>query len=293
MLAVSGEPPGDDMTTSERGAGGTEDPRGARAHARAMGGQRVENQPTVPATAALFPPAGVDPADLLWEETIGAGGYAARELRRGARIRLTDLHGDACVSMLLFNAERPIERLNVADTVKVQWNAYLGEHSMLLSDMGRSLASVLEDSAGTHDTFCGTSNAAANARRYGSAGNWSPHPSGRDRFLLALAKFGLSRRDVHPCVNWFKGVRIDADGSVRFSGGPWPAGRSVTLRADMDLIVVFANCPHPLDPRPGYCVTPVRVHAWRGAPAGADDVVRRSGPEAERAFLNVEEYFRR
>jgi urea carboxylase-associated protein 2 len=272
---------------------GTADPEGARRHARAMAGIRVETMPTVPATDAPDLPPGVTASDMLWEETIAGGGYAAKELGRGARLRLIDLHGDACVSMLVFNAERPFERLNIADTVKVQWNAYLGAGALLLSDMGRVLMSILEDTAGTHDTFCGASNAASNAQKYGSGDNYGPYPNARDRFLLATAKFGLGRRDIHPCVNWFKGVRIDAEGGIGLQHGPFAPGRALTLRAEMDLIVVLANCPHRLDPRPDFCVSTVRVSAWRGLPAGADDPVRNATPEGQRAFLNVEEYYRR
>jgi len=272
---------------------GTASPDGARRHARAMAGTRVEAMPTVPAGATALLPPGVPVEDMLWEETIAGGGYAAKELHRGARLRLTDLHGDACVSMLVFNAERPFERLNIADTVKVQWNAYLGPGSLLLSDMGRVLLSVLEDGAATHDTFCGASNAASNAQRYGSGDNHGPHPNARDRFLLATAKFGLGRRDIHPCVNWFKGTRIAEDGSIALQHGPFAPGREITLRADMNVIVVLANCPHRLDPRPGFCVSAVRASAWRGPPASADDPVRNATPEGQRAFLNVDEYFRR
>jgi urea carboxylase-associated protein 2 len=271
----------------------TADPKAARRHARSMEGTVVEAMPTVPARRAADRPPGVPAEDMIWEETLAAGGYAARRLARGARLRLVDTHGDACASMLVFNSELPTERLNVADTVKVQWNAYPGAGAMLLSDMGRVLMSVLEDGAGTHDSFCGASNAQDNARRYGSGDNWGPHPNARDRFLLGAAKFGLGRRDIHPCLNWFKGVRIAADGSVRLDHGPFVPGRALTLRADMDLIVVLANCPHPLDPRPDFCVTPVRVSAWRGAPAADDDPVRCAGPEAQRAFWNTDEFLQR
>ncbi len=267
----------------------TADPAGAQAHARAMAGTRVESMPTVPARAAEDRPGGVTAEAMLWAETIAPGGYAAKRLNRGARLRLVDAQGDACLSMLVFNAERPVERLNVADTVKVQWNAYLGAGKLLLSDMGKVLLSILEDTAGTHDAFCGASNAASNARRYGEGDNWGPHPNARDRFLLATAKFGLSRKDIHPCVNWFKGVRIAPDGATRLELGPWPPGRQVTLRAEMDVIVVLANCPHVLDPRPAYVVTPARVLAWRGPATAEDDPIRNATPEGLRAFQNVEE----
>jgi urea carboxylase-associated protein 2 len=271
----------------------TADPAGARAHARAMAGAKVECMPTLPASAAVDRPEGVAAEAMLWAETIAPGGYAAKRLNRGARLRLVDVKGDACLSMLVFNAERPVERLNVADTLKVQWNAYLGAGRLILSDMGKVLLSVLEDTAGTHDAFCGASNAAGNARRYGEGDNWGPHPNARDRFMLATAKFGLGRKDIHPCINWFKGVRIMDDGATRFDLGPYAPGRQITLRAEMDVIVVLANCPHVLDPRPEYAATPARVLAWRGAPTPEDDPIRNATPEGLRAFQNVEEDLRR
>ncbi|MDP1986301.1 urea amidolyase associated protein UAAP1, partial [Phenylobacterium sp.] len=260
-------------------ASSTADPKSAQAHARAQGATRVEAMPTLPPSAATDLPNGVAAQDMLWEETIGAGGYAAKRLNRGARLRLVDLAGDACASMLLFNAENPVERLNVADTVKVQWNAYLGQGRLLLSDMGRVMMSLLEDGAETHDAFCGASNAASNARLYGAGDNWGPHPNARDRFSLALAKFGLGRKDIHPCINWFKGVKIDPEGAVETQVGPYPPGRALTLRAEMDVIVVLANCPHVRDPRPDYSVTPLRVSAWRGLVTAVDDPIRNATPE--------------
>jgi urea carboxylase-associated protein 2 len=271
----------------------TADPYAARTHARAQGGTRVEAMPTLPPGDVADPPAGVAAAQMLWAETIAPGGYAAKQLGRGARIRLADVYGDACASMLAFNAERPTERLNVADTLKVQWNAYLGAGKLVLSDMGRVLFSILEDDAGAHDAFCGASNAASNARRYGDGDNWGAHPNARDRFMLAVAKFGLARKDIHPCITWFKGVRVEGDGSTVLQGGPFAPGRQVTLRAEMDVIVVLANCPHVLDPRPQYTVTPLRVDAWRGPPTPADDPIRNATPEGLRAFLNVEDLYRR
>lgn len=265
----------------------TANPNAARDHARAMAGTRVEAMPTLPARADDAP------GEVVWEETIAPGGYASRRLARGTRLRLVDLRGDACASMLIFNAENPLERLNVADTVKVQWNAYLGAGRLLLSDMGRVMISILEDQAGTHDAFCGASNEAANARKYGDGKNYGPHPNARDRFMLAVAKHGLGRKDVHPCINWFKGVRIEEDGTTTPLIGPFPPGRELLLRAEMDVIVVLANCPHVLDPRAEYSVTPLRATAWRGAITPQDDPVRNATPEGLRAFLNTEDLYLR
>lgn len=267
-------------------------PNAARDHARAMAGTVVEAMPKLPPVANDLPQ-GVAADDLVWEETIAAGGYATRRLSRGSRLRLIDLKGDACAGLQVFNAEMPTERLNVADTVKVQWNAYLGAGKLLLSDMGRVLLSIEADTAGTHDAFCGTSNAATNLAKYGEGRNSGAYPNGRDRFLLGAAKHGLQRRDVHPCINLFKGVTIAEDGTIVPQVGPFAPGREVTLRAEMDVIVVVANCPHVLDPRPEWSVTPLRATAWRGAVTAENDPIRNATPEGQRAFLNVEDYFRR
>lgn len=271
---------------------GLANPLAARDHARKQAGTVVEAMPVLPPVAHDLPD-GIATDDLLWEETIAPGGYATRRLARGTRLRLIDLAGDACASLLIFNAEMPTERLNVADTVKIQWNAYLGQGKLLLSDMGRVLMSMLEDGAGTHDCFSGTSNAATNATKYGDGRNSGLYPNGRDRFLLGAAKHGFQRRDVHPCVTLFKGAQIETDGAITAQIGPFAPGRSVVLRAEMDVIVVLANCPHVLDPRPDYTVTPLRATAWRGIATPQDDPIRTATPEGLRAFLNVEDYVRR
>jgi uncharacterized protein len=272
---------------------GTADPVRARDHARSMAGLTAEAMPTVPAGHAADLPPGVAPASVIWEETVAGGGYAGRQLGRGARLRLTDLKGDASISLLVFNAERPVERLNIADTLKVQWNSYLEAGRLLLSDMGRVMMSLVEDTAGTHDGFCGASNRASNARKYGDGDNYGSHPNARDRFRLGVAKFGLGVKDIHPCVNLFKGVRIEANGATTPQVGPFAPGRYVTLRAEMDVVVVLANCPHVIDPRTGYFVTPVRATAWRDAVTPAGDPIRNATPEGLRAFLNVEDYYLR
>jgi hypothetical protein len=235
-----------------------------------MEGAVVPSMPTVPASAAKDLPRGVSAADVLWDETLGGGAYAARRLPRGARLRITNLDGVACAAFLVHDAAQPAERLNLPDTVKVQWNAYLGAGSLLLSDMGRSLMAVLEDGSGHHDTFCGT--------------------RARDRFVLALAKHGLGKRDVGQNVNWFRGVRVDPDGKLDVVRRDPAPGEHVLLRADMDVLVSVVNTAHPLDDAAPPPEARVRLTAWRGAPAGPDDPIRRSTPERRRAYENVDEH---
>ncbi|MET9732338.1 urea amidolyase associated protein UAAP1 [Streptomyces sp. NPDC006458] len=265
----------------------TATPHGARAHARAQDGTRAEAMPVVPARDWPDPPCTA--GHLVWAETVAGGNYTHRLLARGTELRLTDLHGDACAHLLLHAADRPFERLNVADTVKVQWNAYLGEGVLLLSDQGRVLASVVADTSGRHDALCGTSTLARNTARYGDGTPQSASPAGRELLKLAAAKNGLEPRDLPPSLSFFQGVRVTDDGSLDFTGSAGP-GTSVTLRAEQDVIILIANVPHPSDPRPDYISTPLEVLAWRAAPTAPGDPLWDATPEGRRAFLNTTEF---
>jgi uncharacterized protein len=274
-------------------AAGTSTVLGARDHARAQvasdAATSAPTQPTIPATSATDLPAGVDAADVVWDETLALGGYAARVVRRGVHLRIADLTGDTNVNLVLHHAARPLERLNVADTVKLQWNAYPGAGSLLLSDMARVLATVV-DGDGAIDLFCGASHAAGVAARHGGSGNHSPTPAGRDRLLVGLAKHGLTRRDLPPAANLFTRVRVADDGALVRSAPAAPSTPAhVALRAELDLLVTVAVTPHPLDDRAAYTGGPVRLTAWQGAPGGADDPARTATPEAGRAFENTDD----
>ena len=91
----------------------------------------------------------------------------------------------------------------------------------------------------------------------------------------------------------FDGDRIEDDGAITPEIGPFEPGRSVLLRVEMDLMLVIANCPHVMDPRDTWTVSPLRVTAWRGPITPEDDPVRNATPEGLRAYLNVEDYYRR
>jgi uncharacterized protein YcgI (DUF1989 family) len=117
-------------------------------------------------------------------------------------------------------------------------------------------------------------------------------PNARDRFTVALAKFGLDRRDVVPNINFFKHVRVDDDGGLRFDDRKSHAGAYVELLAELPVILALANTPHVLDPRDEYSVTELRITAWADTPTTRADPLWSSSPEAERAFLNTEDVLR-
>lgn len=262
---------------------------GAREHARAQEGAVAETQPVLPASLSATRPAGVAAEDMRWAERVAGGNYTHKILARGTELRLTDVTGDACASLMLYNALETHERLNVADTVKVQWQIYTGPGQILFSDQGRALATVVEDTSDRHDALYGTSAALRNEARYGDGSPQGPSPAGRELFTLAAAKHGLGRRDIPPNVSFFQGVRIRDDGTPDFQGSAGP-GRHITLRLEMPAIVLIVNTAHPLDPRPEYICGPLGIHAWQSRPTTSEDEFWHRTPEGRRAFENTADY---
>jgi uncharacterized protein YcgI (DUF1989 family) len=198
------------------------------------------------------------------QERLHGGQMWSRVLRRGQVLRLTDLEGGASVAALFFNADDPLERYNMPDTLKAQHIARLTRGFVLFSDMGRVLCSIVEDTCGWHDTITGHADAALTRAKYGE-GSYQKlrndfYRNTRDNFLVELGKSA--------------------------------AGTTVALRAELNTLVVLSNTPHPLDPATTYGPKPVGLAVEAGTPAGPHDECRETRPENGRGFALTEDYFK-
>ena len=93
----------------------------------------------------------IPPEAVIHREAVPSGWYTTLLLRRGEVLRIIDDTGRASVSLLAWREEDPSERINCADTIKVQWSAAISKGRVILSDMGRVVFSLIEDSCGAHD----------------------------------------------------------------------------------------------------------------------------------------------
>ena len=227
-------------------------------------------------------PAPPIPTDrVIHTETLPGGWYFATNLKRGEAIRIAQPHGPSSVALIAWNAADPSERLNLPDTVKVQWTTAIAKGRVIFSDMGRVMFSVIEDSSGAHDGLVGGSTAASNAARYPGI----PTRNSRDNFILVAGRLGLTRRDIPLALSLFAPVRVKDDGGFVWRPELSHPGDYIELRAEMDLFVGLSNCPHPLDPAPDYAPHPVEVTRFR-ATIAADDLCRTATAEAVRGFEN-------
>ena len=233
--------------------------------------------------------------DILFEETLHPGAAWSHILKRGTALRLSDPEGGANVGAIFYNADCPVERLNIPDTLKAQHIARLTQGFVLYSDMGRILCSLTADSLGWHDALAGCSDAAAVKAKYGEARYQECrndfHRNARDSFLIDLEKYGLGPRDLSPNINLFSKVAVGDDGAMTYTEGHSQPGSCVELRAEMNVLIILNSCPHPLDPSPRYAPRPVHLSLRRVPPPAADDACRVSRPENGRGFVLTERYF--
>lgn len=228
--------------------------------------------------------------DFHYQTQIPTGGHWSLRLRRGTQLQLTDLTGNSNVGMLFYNPENLLERYNAPDTLKCQHTFKLTAGHCLYSDMGRIFASITADSFGWHDTVCGNSHAAMVAERWGARdyqhdrNQW--RQNGYDAFLVELAKYGLGKADMAANINWFSQIVADAEGNLTLQEQASKPGAQITLRFEMDTLVILHNCPHPLNRSAEYPRAEVAVAISAAPPIAADDLCLNACAENQRGFQN-------
>ena len=199
------------------------------------------------------------------DDVVAAGEPWMGTVARGQSFRIVDLEGNQAVDTLFYNALDPAEHYSAQNTIQAQRGIYLTTGTVLLSNRGRPMLRIEEDTCGRHDTLGGACSAESNTVRY-ALEKRSMH-SCRDSFLLALATHdrGLTKRDLPSNINFFMNVPVTAAGQLRFADGVSAAGRHVQLRALMDTLVLISNCPQLNNPCNAYNPTPIRVMTWESA----------------------------
>lgn len=226
---------------------------------------------------------------------MSSGGHWSLRARRGSIMRLTDLDGGTNIAMLFYNPENLLERYNAPDTLKCQHTFKLTKGNCLYSDMGRVFASIVEDSLGWHETVSGNSHASHVEALWGERdyqndrNEWKQN--GHDAFLVELAKYGLGAADLAANVNWFSKVAVDDKGAMALDESHSSAGSQVTLRFEMDTLVLLHTCPHPLNHSETYPEKTVQIELGAANSVQDDDYCKNFRPENVRGFENNALYY--
>jgi urea carboxylase-associated protein 1 len=208
----------------------------------------------------------LDPETAVVDEICPAGEPWAKLVMQGQIFRIVDLGGNQAVDTLFYNAARAAERYSATNTIRYQQMLYLTTGTMLYSNCGNVMLTIVADTCGQHDTLGGACAAESNTVRYGL--DKFPMHSCRDNFLHALAHdpvcdhLGISKRDLPSNINFFMNVPVTEEGGLEFVDGVSAPGKYVEMKAEMDVVVLISNCPQLNNPCNAYDPTPIRLLVW-------------------------------
>jgi urea carboxylase-associated protein 1 len=175
----------------------------------------------------------------------------------GHVLSIVDLGGNQAVDCLLYSAADTAERYSAPDTIAAQGNVFLTTGSVLRSCEGRPLMTIVADDCGRHDTIGGACSKESNTLRYG---HHTKHQHACvENFLAEGARWGLGKRDLVSNINWFMNVPVEADGTLGIVDGISAPGLTVSVRAEIDTLVLISNCPQVNNPCNGFDPTPVGI----------------------------------
>lgn len=232
--------------------------------------------------------------EAIWTKTLMPGDRWSADICKGRLIKFTATGDGANLALLLYNHRNLTEHYNAPDTIKAQHTFYLTKGHAIISDRGRAMASIVEDTVGWNDTVTGYTTRKMTDEKYGFTNyqiNGNDYlKSGQENFINELTKNGMSKRDLMPPVNLFSKVDADNVGNLIFYPNNAKEGDFVTIRTEMDVYMVLSNTPNPLDPSDKYPSVPIKIEIFEAEPVGSDDYCVNSSEYTKRAFENTWEY---
>jgi uncharacterized protein len=194
---------------------------------------------------------------IILDELVPARAPWSAVITRGDILTIVDVGGNQSGDCLLFNASDTDERYSVPDTIAWSGNVYVRTGTVLRSNEGNPLATVVANEIDRQDTIGGACGKESNTLRYGHH-TMSEHGC-RENFLAEASKYGMGARDIVSNLNWFMNVPIEADGTLGIVDGISGPGKRVAFRAEMDILVLVSNCPQMNNPCNDFNPTPLRM----------------------------------
>ena len=175
----------------------------------------------------------------------------------GQSVRVINTHGQQVVDTWAFRRDDLTEFMSMehSRTALARIMPVLGQS--MATNRRRPILTLVEDtSGGIHDTLL----AACDRYRYELLGCEGYHDNCTYNLAAAMAELGLAPPETPSPWNLFMNIPVGPDGSVTFEPPVSKPGDHVTLRAEMDCVVVFSACPQDIVPINGVDCVPTEAH---------------------------------
>jgi urea carboxylase-associated protein 1 len=202
--------------------------------------------------------------EIRLDQVVPARAPWSAVVKKGDVLTIVDVGANQSGDCLLYSARDTSERYSAPDTIAWQGNVYVRTGTVLRSNEGNPLATVIANEVDRQDTIGGACGKESNTLRYGH--HTASEHGCRENFLAEASRYGMGARDLVSNLNWFMNVPIEADGTLGIVDGISAPGKRVAFRAEMDLLVLVSNCPQMNNPCNDFNPTPLRVIVTAGSP---------------------------
>lgn len=161
-------------------------------------------------------------------------------LKKGERLKVSDIQGEQVSDFICFNLKDPKEYLSSGRTIDYEETIFLTKGNKFYSNKSNVMFTMDEDTVGKHDFLLTPCSADTFKIIYGHE---NPHRGCFGNLTEALEPFGISPDQIPICFNIFMNVSVDSlTGKVGVHPPLSKANDYVIIHAQMDLIVGLTAC---------------------------------------------------
>jgi uncharacterized protein YcgI (DUF1989 family) len=161
-------------------------------------------------------------------------------LKKGQRLKITDLQGEQVADFICYNQSDVKEYLSSGRTIDYAETIFLTAGHPFYSNRSNIMFKITEDTVGRHDFLLTPCSADTFRIIYGHT---NPHQGCFGNLSRALKPYGILPDDIPVSFNVFMNVSVDAEsGKVAVLPPKSKAGDYIIIEARMDLIVGLTAC---------------------------------------------------
>lgn len=161
-------------------------------------------------------------------------------LKKGERLKITDIKGEQVSDFICFNLNDKKEYLSSGRTIDYAEKIFLSAGDVFYSNRSNIMFEIIEDTVGRHDFLLTPCSADTFRIIYGDK---NPHRGCFGNLCEALKEYNIEPDDIPICFNVFMNVTVDGDsGKIAVFPPKSKAGDHILIEAKMDLIIGMTAC---------------------------------------------------
>jgi uncharacterized protein YcgI (DUF1989 family) len=175
---------------------------------------------------------------------------------QGTAFRIVDVEGKQVADLFAFNAADVEEHHSAMHTRAGVSRLFPRVGEGFITNRRRPIMTLeRDDTPAVHDMLI----APCDPERYAGLGVKGWHASCRENLEIAMRTLGYDHI-CHPAsINLFMNIPVGGEGELGWEPAPTAPGDSITLRAEMDCIVVVSACPQDIVPINDRNPTPIAI----------------------------------